>query len=116
VARVASDAHVLADALSLVMGPSPSRSVVARWSPVDRKAAWDWIGREVLAANDNPTKRTPPEFLARWMVANNGPKPRRLCAICKRNVLVINGKLRAHGFDSLRPNTSRCKGSGKAVS
>jgi hypothetical protein len=42
-------------------------------------------------------------------------KTRHPCHACRRNVLVINGKLRAHGFDSLRPLTSRCRGSGREV-
>jgi predicted chitinase len=72
--RVGSNAAVLADALSLVMSPWPTSATVAKWNAAQRKAAWDWVGREILNANDHDdVKRTaPPEMLARWMIRHNG--------------------------------------------
>lgn len=56
--------------------------------------------------------RTVREILARQ---SGEAKPRARCPVCGRHILLINGVLRSHGFTSLQPFTSRCKGTGLTV-
>ena len=40
-------------------------------------------------------------------------KPRAVCPVCKRSVLLVKGRFRSHGFSTLHPMTSRCRESGR---
>jgi Lar family restriction alleviation protein len=65
-----------------------------------------------------PRRPSPSRAVEMWndrsgTAAHDGVKPRAACPVCRRRILLVNGRLRSHGFDSLRPHTSRCKGSGR---
>lgn len=70
----AAPSSVLSDALSLVLQPWPPPRVVARWSRREQKEVWDWVGREVLAANDHDDveRVQAPPCLGPWLLRSRG--------------------------------------------